>query len=137
MLLRDVERFAVLGELKWITINLIDCELFNSELKEEFNNTRQNGFFEDGRIYISYSVDWVNKLYNILYIILDLIEDPSLIESITGLIELEIGGKIVDVVIEVDGKTAFPKVIEISDEKRHFDIINYIQLKWNKALLYI
>ena len=129
-LTRDVSLLPALGEVVTIQIDLLNGHSVAEELREEFDDSEDQGLYIDNMILQRIMENREYDYYSILEKVVDIVGDTEAIDSITALIRIQHEGHQVEVTLQILGDNTPPQMVQITDQDHYFDLINLIQTRW-------
>ncbi|MDH5644489.1 MAG: hypothetical protein OEZ01_00690 [Candidatus Heimdallarchaeota archaeon] len=134
-LANDVTLLSALGEVVTIQIDLIGSERVENTLKTHFNDSESDGLYIDGMILQRIMENNYIDYLQIFEKIAEITGNYEAIDSITALIRIHVRENPVEVTVQLIGDGKQPQLMQTTDHKKFFDIINIIQAKWQIALM--
>jgi len=131
---RDVSLLPALGEVVTIQIDLIGGDMVADDLREEFNDSEDDGLYIDNMILQRIMEHRDYDYFSILEKVVNIIGDADAIDSITALIRIEYEGSPVEVTLQLLGDGKPPQIAQITDQDHYFPIIQLIQTRWQFIL---
>ena len=132
-LAKDVSILNVLGEVVTVQIDLVNVSGERDLLQSEFNDSEKNGLYIDDMILQRIMDGQVLDYFYIFQKIIEITGDYDSIDSITALVRINLPEQPIEITVQLQGNNRTPQLLQVTDQTKYFNIINFVQTKWTLA----